>query len=186
MPSEKPSVSTSPSLEPSPTKTGQEYLEGALQSLPSSASGKGGKGKTRSAQRLIMEAIESNNVFEKISKALSASETLGCDYPQEQDEGTCELLSLAIADLALNGFVPNSVPSSKGGKVTSNTISNSSSKDKESSKFNSINMASMTAVWEDSSSDWSLETKTKVLISTLSLASIILKEMLDDEVDELN
>ena len=165
-------------------------MEDALQSLPLSVSGKGGKGKTRSAQRLIVVAIESNNVFEKISKASSASGVLGCQDPQVEDEDTCEQLSLAISDFALNGFVPNDVPSSsKGSKGLSNTMSNNSSsgKGKETSKFDSINMSSMTEVWEYSTSDWSLETKKKALVSTLSLASIILKEMMDYEKDdELN
>ena len=162
-------------------------MEDALQSLSSSTFGKGGKGKVRLAQRMIIEAIDSNNVFDKMTKAISASEKLGCDDPQDQDEDTCELLSLAISDFALNGYVPNDVPSSKGSKG-SNTMSNNSSsgKGKESSKFDSSNMSSMTKVWEDSSSDWSLETKTKALVSTLSLASIILKEMMDDDADELN
>ena len=165
-------------------------MEDALQSLSSSASGKGGKGKTRSARRLITEAIESDEAYEKIINASQASIELGCDDPQDQDKDTCEQLSLAIADFALNGFVPNGMPSSsKGSKGLSNTMSNNvggSKGSKESSKFDSINMSSMTEVWEDSTSDWSLETKTKALVSTLSLASIILKEMLDYEDDELN
>lgn len=130
-----------------------------------------------------MEAIESNNVFEKIPKASSASETLECDDPRDQDEDTCELLSLAISDFALNGYVPNNVPSSKGSKGLSNTMSNNSSsgKGKESSKFDSINMSSMTEVWEYSTSDWSLASKKKALIS------IILKEVMDyKKDDELN
>ena len=109
-----------------------------------------------------------------MTKAISASKTLRCDDPQDQDEDTCELLSLAISDFALNGYVVDVPSSSKGGKG------------KESSKFDSINMSSMTKAWEDSSSDWSLETKTKALVSTLSLASIILKEMMDDDADEMN
>ena len=162
-------------------------MEDALQSL-SSASGKGGKGKDRSARRLITEAIDSNNVFGKISKASSASETLGCDDPQDQDEDTCELLSLALSALVFESSVPSSVSSSKGSKGLSNTMSNNSSsgKGKESSMIDSINISSMTEVWEYSLSDWSLDTKKKALVSTLSLASIILKEMLDYEDDELN
>jgi len=150
-------------------------LEDSLQSLSSSTFSKGGKGKARSARRLIIEAIDSDNAFDKISNASEASKVLECEDPQDQDEDTCGLLSLAIAGFALNGNVPNDVPSSsKGGKG------------KESPKFDSINMSSMTEVWEDSTSDWSLDTKKKALVSTLSLASIILKEMLDYEDDELN
>jgi len=150
-------------------------LEDSLQSLSSSTFGKGGKGKARSARRLIMEAIDSDDVDDKIMNASQARKVLGCQAPQVEEIDTCEQLSLAISDFALNGFVPNDVPSSsKGGKG------------KESPKFDSINMSSMTEVWEDSSSDWSLDTKKKALVSTLSLASIILKEMMEDEDDELN
>ena len=145
-------------------------MEDALQSLSSSTFGKGGKGKVRSAQRLIIEAIDSNNVFGKISKASSASETLGCDDPQDQDEDTCELLSLALSALVFESSAPSGVPSySKGGKG------------KESSKFDSRHMSSMTEVWEYSTSDWSLASKKKALIS------IILKEVMDyKKDDELN
>jgi len=158
-------------------------LEDALQSLPSSTFGKGGKGKDRSARRLITEAIESDDIYEKISKTLNASKVLECQDPQDQDEDTCEQLSLAIADFALNGYMPNDVPSSKGSKGLSNTMSNNSSsgKGKESSKFDSINTSSMTEVWEYSTSDWSLASKKKALIS------IILKELMDyKKNDELN
>jgi len=136
-----------------------------------------------------MEAIDSVDVYEKIINASQASIELGCQAPQDQDKDTCEQLSLAISDFALNGYVPNDVPSSKGSKGLSNTTSNNSSsgKGKESSKFDSRNMSSMTEVWEYSTSDWSLDTKKKALVSTLSLASIILKEMMDYEKDdELN
>jgi len=165
-------------------------LEDALQSLPSSVSGKGGKGKVRSARRLITEAIDSDDVDDKIMNASQARKVLGCQDPQVEDKDTCELLSLAIAGFALNGNVPNDVPSSSKGSKGLSTMSNNvggSKGSKESSKFDSRHMSSMTEVWEDSSSDWSLETKTKALVSTLSLASIILKEMMDyDEDDELN
>ena len=164
-------------------------MEDALQSLPSSASGKGGKGKTRLARRLIIEAIDSDDVDDKIMNASQARKVLGCQAPQVEEIDTCEQLSLAISDFALNGYAPNGVPSSsKGSKGLSNTKSNNSSsgKGKESSMIDSINMSSMTEVWEDSTNDWSLETKTKALVSTLSLASIILKEMMDYEEDELN
>lgn len=163
-------------------------MEDALQSLPSSVSGKGGKGKVRSARRLITEAIDSDDVDDKIMNASQARKVLGCQDPQDQDEDTCEQLSLAIVALGIESSVPIGV-SSLQGKDSSNTMSNNSSsgKGKESSKFDSRQMSSMTEVWEDSSSDWSLETKTKALVSTLSLASIILKEMMDyEEDDELN
>ena len=127
-----------------------------------------------------MEEIESNNVFEKITKVTSASETLGCQDPQDQDEDTCEQLSLAISDFALNGSVPNDVPSSSKGSKGLSTMSNNvgGSKGKESSKVDSINISSMTEVWEDSTSDWSLASKKKALIS------IILKEVMDYKKDD--
>ena len=76
-------------------------MEDALQSLPSSASG--------TARHLIIEAIDSNNVFGKIINASQASIELGCDDPQDQEEGMCELLSLAISDFALNRYLPSDV-----------------------------------------------------------------------------
>ena len=166
-------------------------MEDALQSLPSSASGKGGKGKTRSARRLIIEAIDSDDVDDKIMNASQARKVLGCQAPQVEEIDTCEQLSLAISDFALNGYAPSGVPSSSKGSKGLSTMSNNSSSgkgSKESSMIDSINinMSSMTEVWEDSTNDWSLETKTKALVSTLSLASIILKEMIDHEEDELN
>lgn len=158
-------------------------MEDALQSLSSSTFGKGGKGKARSARRLIMEAIESNNVFDKISNASQASKVLGCLDPQDRDEDTCEQLSLALSALVFESSVPSSVSSLQISKDSSNTISNNSSsgKGKESSKYDSRNMSSMTEVWEYSTSDWSLASKKKALIS------IILKEVMDYEKDdELN
>ena len=144
-------------------------MEDALQSLSSSTFGKGGKGKTRSAQRLITEAIDSVDVFEKISKASQASKELGCDEPQDQVKGTCELLSLALSALAFEISAPNDGPSlSKGSKSLSNNMSNNSSGkgSKESSKVDSRSMSSMMEVWEDSTSDWSLDYKQKAFIST--------------------
>ena len=165
-------------------------MEDALQSL-SSASGKGGKGKDRSARRLITESIDLVKVDAKIINASQARTVLECEDPQDQDEDTCELLSLAISDFALNGYVVDVPSSSKGGKGKESpkfdSINMSSGKGKESSMIDSINISSMTEVWEDSTSDWTLDTKKKALVSTLSLASIILKEMMDyDEEDELN
>ena len=157
-------------------------MEDALQSLPSSASGKGGKGKAHSARRLIIDAIDLVDVYEKISKASQASKELGCDDPQDQDEGTCELLSFALSALVFESSVPSGdVTSLQVNKDSSNTMSNNSSgKGKE-------NLSSMTEVWEESTSDWSLDYKQKAFISTLTLAGIILKEMLDDDdADELN